>query len=73
MRLSEGKKIEELHLVLQEEIPDLGEGKRSIFDIKVRDQTGFWYIFEMQNRPDQLFLKRVQVYSAAAHSNQLLK
>ena len=73
LRLPEGKKIEELHFVPQEEIPDLGQGKRSIFDIKVRDQSNFWYIVEMQNRPDELFLKRVQVYAASVHSNQLLK
>ncbi len=73
LRLPEGKKIEELHFVPQEEVPDLGQGKRSIFDIKVRDQSGFWYIVEMQNRPDELFLKRVQVYAASAYSNQLLK
>jgi predicted transposase/invertase (TIGR01784 family) len=73
LRLPEGKKIEELHFVPQEEIPDLGQGKRSIFDIKVRDQSDFWYIVEMQNRPDELFLKRVQVYAASVHSNQLLK
>ncbi len=73
LRLPEGKKIEELHFVPQEEIPDLGQGKRSIFDIMVRDQSDFWYIVEMQNRPDELFLKRVQVYAASVHSNQLLK
>ena len=73
LRLPEGKKIEELHFVPQEEVPDLGQGKRSIFDIKVRDQSGFWYIVEMQNRPDELFLKRVQVYAASSYSNQLLK
>jgi len=73
LRLPEGSMIKELHFVPQEEIPDLGQGKRSIFDIKVCDETGFWYIVEMQNRPDQLFLKRVQVYAAAVHSNQLLK
>ena len=73
LRLPEGKKIAELHFVPQEEIPDLGQGKRSIFDIKVRDQSNFWYIVEMQNRPDELFLKRVQVYAASVHSNQLLK
>lgn len=73
LRLPDGRKIKELHFVPQEEIPDLGQGKRSIFDIKVCDESGFWYIVEMQNRPDQLFLKRVQVYAAAVHSNQLLK
>ena len=73
LRLPEGKHIEELHFVPQEEVPDLGQGKRSIFDIKVRDQSNFWYIVEMQNRPDELFLKRVQVYAASAYSNQLLK
>lgn len=73
LRLPEGKKIEELHFVPQEEIPDLGQGKRSIFDIKVRDQSNFWYIVEMQNRPDELFLKRIQVYAPSVYSNQLLK
>ena len=73
LRLSEGQKIEALHFVPQEEIPDLGQGKRSIFDIKVLDQSGSWYIVEMQNRPDELFLKRVQVYAESTYSNQTLK
>jgi len=73
LHLSEGNKIKELHFVPQEEIPDLGQGKRSIFDIKVLDQSGSWYIIEMQNRPDEFFLKRVQVYAASTYSNQTLK
>lgn len=73
LHLTEGNKIKELHFFPQEEIPDLGQGKRSIFDIKVLDQSGFWYVIEMKNRPDALFLKRVQVYAASTQSNQLLK
>ncbi|KKB96323.1 PD-(D/E)XK nuclease family transposase [Candidatus Arcanobacter lacustris] len=73
LQLTEGNKITELHFVPQEEIPDLGQGKRSIFDIKVLDQSGFWYIIEMQNRPDEFFLKRVQVYASSTYSNQTLK
>jgi len=73
LRLSEGEKIEDLHFVPQEEIPDLGQGRRSIFDIKVLDQSGFWYIIEMQNKPDEFFLKRVQVYATSTYSNQTLK
>ena len=67
LHLTEGNKITELHFVPQEEIPDLGQGKRSIFDIKVLDLSGFWYIIEMQNRPDEFFLKRVQVYASSTY------
>ncbi len=73
LHLEEGSKIQELHFVSQEELPEIAKVKRSIFDIKVLDQSGFWYIIEMQNRPDASFLKRVQVYAASTHSNQLLK
>lgn len=58
LRLPDGKKIEELHFVPQEELSPIAQGRRSIFDIKVRDQSDFWYIIEMQNKPNSLFLKR---------------
>nr|WP_016917193.1 hypothetical protein [Rickettsia honei] len=33
-----------------EQVPMLNKGKKSIFDLKVKDEAGSWYIIEMHNR-----------------------
>src|SRR5437016_1401587 len=50
LRLPEGFKIKELDFIPTEEVPDLGQGKRSIFDLKCKDESGNVYVVEMQNR-----------------------
>ncbi|ETO07633.1 hypothetical protein RFI_29758, partial [Reticulomyxa filosa] len=66
-----GSIIEEIEFIPTEEIPDLGQGKRSIFDLKCRDQEGNWFVIEMQNRKQLHFLERVQFYASHTYVSQL--
>lgn len=52
-------------------MPDLGQNKRSIVDVKVTDNSGNIYIVEMQNGYADAFLARVQFYGCVAFSSQL--
>ncbi|MFV9953186.1 MAG: PD-(D/E)XK nuclease family transposase [Rickettsia endosymbiont of Haemaphysalis japonica] len=47
------------------------KGTKSIFDLKVKDEAGSWYIIEMQKRNESDYLKRVQYYSAHSYVQQL--
>lgn len=73
LRLSGSSAIEEIEFVPTEEIPDLGQGKKSIFDLKCKDQEGNWFVVEMQNRRRSHFLKRVQFYASHTYVSQLPK
>jgi len=71
MRLPEELKILELEYIANEQVPDLGQSKRSIVDVKVKDKAGNTYIVEMQNGYVDAFLARVQFYGCKAFSMQL--
>lgn len=71
MRLKDNLEITELEYISSEQIPDLGQSKRSIVDVKVRDKAGNVYIVEMQNGYIDAFLARVQFYGCKAFSSQL--
>ena len=73
LRLSGSSAIEEIEFVPTEEVPDLGQGKKSIFDLKCRDQEGNWFVVEMQNLRRSHFLKRVQFYASHTYVSQLPK
>ncbi|BFD46644.1 MAG: hypothetical protein DMENIID0002_12900 [Rickettsia endosymbiont of Sergentomyia squamirostris] len=73
MRLPDSLKIMELKYIPNEQVPDLGQNKRSIVDVKVKDNSGNTYIVEMQNGYADAFLARVQFYSCIAFSSQLKK
>jgi len=73
LHLEGERQIIELEYISQEEIPDIGQGKRSIFDIKVTDHANNKYIIEMQNRPEPSFLNRVQLYASHSFVNQSKK
>ena len=47
MRLSEKLRIIDLEYISNAQVPDLGQNKRSIVDVKVRDNSGNIYIVEM--------------------------
>jgi predicted transposase/invertase (TIGR01784 family) len=64
-------KIISLDFLPTEEIPDIRQGKRSFFDLKVKDETGKIYIIEMQNSYDRYFLNRVQYYGSHTLASQL--
>ncbi|CAK6516512.1 Rpn family recombination-promoting nuclease/putative transposase [Rickettsia helvetica] len=71
MRLPEELRIIGLEYISNEQVPDLGQNKRSIVDVKVRDNSGSIYIVEMQNGYADAFLARVQFYGYIAFSSQL--
>lgn len=71
MRLPKELKILELEYISNEQVPDFGQSKRSIVDVKVRDKAGNTYIVEMQNGYVDAFLARVQFYGCKAFSSQL--
>ena len=51
----------------------MSTGRRSIFDIKCKDETGSIYVVEMQNRPEDAYLNRVQCYAAHTYASQVQK
>ena len=73
LRLPEGKRIETLDFIPTEEMPDLGQGKRSLFDLKCKDQSGTQFLVEMQCRRTPLLMKRIQYYAAHAYTAQIQK
>lgn len=73
LRLEEGCKIVELDFIPQEELPPFKIGRRSLFDIKCKDQEGKYYVVEMQNKPESYFLNRVQCYASHALVSQAIR
>ncbi|MBH1989291.1 MAG: Rpn family recombination-promoting nuclease/putative transposase [Myxococcaceae bacterium] len=71
LRLSAGKRIQKVEFVPTEQIPDLGQGKRSLFDLKCQDESGTYFLIEMQCRRSPIFLKRMQYYGAHAYTSQI--
>ena len=71
LRLPEGKKIETLEFVPTEQIPNLGQGKRSLFDLKCQDQSGTQFLVEMQCRRTPFLMNRIQYYAAHAYTAQI--
>lgn len=70
LHLEEGLRIVELEFISPEELPDFGIGKKAVFDLKVKDEAGNYYVVEMQNRKEDSFLKRMQFYASSAYTNQ---
>ena len=73
LRLPEGEKIETLDFVPNEQVPDLGQGKRSLFDLKCKDQSGTQFLVEMQCRRTPLLMNRIQFYGAHSYTAQMQK
>ncbi len=73
LRLKDEKRIQTITIVPQEELPELGTGRRSIFDIKCTDQSGHIFVVEMQNRPEDAFLSRIQCYASHTYVSQVEK
>jgi len=71
LKLSEGSRIKELDYIPQEQMPLFLDGKRSIFDLKVKDEAGRWYIIEMQRKMERDYINRVQFYSSYSYVNQI--
>ena len=71
LRLPDGKQIETLEFVPTEQIPNLGQGKRSLFDLKCKDQSGTQFLVEMQCRRTPFLMDRIQYYAAHAYTAQI--
>lgn len=68
LRLPEGKKIDGLEFVPIEQIPNLGQGKCSLFDLRCKDQAGTQFMVEMQCRIIPALINRIQYYAAHAYT-----
>lgn len=73
LRLEEGRRIQTVTLIPFHELPDIGQGKQSLFDLKCTDEEGRIFVVEMQNSQEAHFLKRAQYYGAKTYASQLEK
>lgn len=71
LKLTEGNRIKELDYIPVEQMPLFSDGKRSIFDLKVKDEAGRWYIIEMQRKTEKDYINRVQFYGSYSYINQI--
>ena len=71
LRLKAGAYIQKITLLPANEIPDIGQGKESLFDLKCTDEAGNIFVVEMQNCREGHFLKRAQYYGAKTYASQL--
>ncbi|WP_049776807.1 PD-(D/E)XK nuclease family transposase [Rickettsia conorii] len=73
LRLSQGDRIIDLSYITTEQLPLFLEGQRSLFDLQVKDETGRWYIIEMQRKMEKDYLNRTQLYSCYTYVSQIKK
>lgn len=71
LKLTVGNKILDLDYIPQEQMPLFKSGKRSIFDLKVKDEEGRWYIVEMQRTMKIDFIDRIQFYGSYTYVTQI--
>lgn len=71
LKLPAGARITELDYIPTEQMPLFIEGERSLFDLKVKDETGRWYIVEMQRTMQKDYLNRAQYYGCHSYVSQL--
>lgn len=73
LALPDGLRIQDIEYMPTEQMPDLGYGKRSLLDLKVRDESGNWYVIEMQKGFDTHFIQRVEYYGSHCYVHQISK
>jgi predicted transposase/invertase (TIGR01784 family) len=71
LRLKGDKMIKNIIYIPPEQVPDYGQLKRSIVDIKCIDIAGNVFIVEMQNGYAPNIIKRAQYYASSALVKQL--
>ena len=71
LNLTKGNRIKELDYIPVEQMPLFSDGKRSIFDLKEKDEAGRWYIIEMQRKTEKDYINRVQFYGSYSYINQI--
>ncbi|WP_341787165.1 PD-(D/E)XK nuclease family transposase [Rickettsia endosymbiont of Cantharis rufa] len=73
LKLSKGDKIVDLTYITTEQLPLFLDGKRSLFDLKVKDKTGRWCIIEIQCKMEKDYLNRTQLYGCYTCVSQIKK
>lgn len=73
LRRNEEDRIVEILFIPVEQIPDLGLGKRSAFDLKCKDQAGNVFIVEMQKKTNKHFLNRAKYCACQTYMSQVEK
>lgn len=71
LSLNEGLRIKDIDYIPTEQMPLFLDGKRSIFDLKVKDESGNWYIVEMQRKSESDYTNRAQLYGSYTYVNQI--
>jgi predicted transposase/invertase (TIGR01784 family) len=71
LRLAPEDHIIDFTYITTEQVPDLGQLKRGIVDLKCEDKKGRIYIVEMQNGYADCFTNRLQLYGAQSITSQL--
>lgn len=71
LKLEGQNRIQDLDYLVTEQLPLFLNGKASLFDLKVRDQKGLWYIVEMQKKTTTDYLNRAQLYGCHSYVSQL--
>jgi predicted transposase/invertase (TIGR01784 family) len=69
--LDENYKIVDVEILNPYQLPELQGGKVTIVDIKAKDQSGSFFIIEMQVGQDDGFNKRVLYYASKSYSSQI--
>ena len=64
-------KLISIEFLDKDQMPNLLRGKRSLCDLKVKDDKNNIYIIEMQKRNEEDYLQRIQYYGSHAITHQL--
>jgi predicted transposase/invertase (TIGR01784 family) len=66
-----GKKVVDVKIVNPYQLPNLSGGKSTIVDVKAQDQSGNFFIVEMQVAEAESFSQRVLYYTSQSYSSQI--
>ncbi len=70
-KVTDGRKIVDLEYEPLEMMPLDAQGKKVLFDLRVKDETGKTYVVEMQRKNTFDYLDRVQFYGSRISADQL--
>ncbi len=71
LELPGGRKIADVTIVNPYQLPNLSGGKSTIVDIKAQDESGNFFIVEMQVAEAESFSQRVLYYTAQSYASQI--
>ena len=71
LELPGGRKISDVTIVNPYQLPNLSGGKSTIVDVKAQDESGNFFIVEMQVAEAESFSQRVLYYTAQSYASQI--